>query len=207
MLKKLIMNCRYPKGFLGYIILSLMNKGHGSFIRQVLKQETINPTDIILDIGCGGGLTINYMAAQAQKVYGVDYSQTAVKKSQDENKDYIKENKVEISQANVDQLPFDPETFDLITAFETIYFWQNIEKNFAHIYDLLKPNGRFLIAVEAYMENGEAKNFNKLFDCLNCKLYSSQELQTMLKNAGFEETIVNQGNGFFTWLSISGIKK
>ena len=206
MFKKLIMNCRYPQGFLGNIMLGLMNKGHGSLIRQVLKQQTSKSTDVILDIGCGGGIAINYMAQKAQKVYGIDYSETAVQKSQDKNKKYIAENKVEITQANVDDLSFVPETFDLVTAFETVYFWPNLTKNFANIYKMLKPQGKFVIAVEAYMENGEAKNFSKLWDCLDCKLYSAEEFQTMLQEAGFATTFVEKGNGLMTWLSVSGVK-
>lgn len=36
------------------------------------------------------------------------------------------------------ELPFANETFDLATAFETIYFWSDIDQSFSQIYRVLK---------------------------------------------------------------------
>lgn len=207
MFKKLIMNCRYPEGFLGKMMLGLMNKGHGPLIKQVLDTQVINDTDIVLDIGCGGGIAINRMANKAKKVYGIDYAEAAVQKSLDRNKAYASAGKVEVKQANVAKLPFEKETFDLVTAFETIYFWPDLASNFADIFKLIKPKGQFLIAIEAYMENGEAKNFSSLWDSIGCNLYSAEELKVLLIQAGFVRVEEIKGKGVMEWLCVKAVKE
>ena len=41
------------------------------------------------------------------------------------------------------KLPFRGETFDVITAFETIYFWPDISEVFKKVYKILKIGGTF----------------------------------------------------------------
>ena len=50
------------------------------------------------------------------------------------------------------KLPFRGETFDVITAFETIYFWPDISEAFKKVYKILKIGGTFMICNES---NGE----------------------------------------------------
>lgn len=206
MFEKIILNLRHPKGFLGSLILSMMNMGHSPLIKSVLKQESFSNSDIVLDIGCGGGMAVDYMSDFVNKVYGVDYSKAAVEKAAKKNFTKIKNGKVRIIQANVDELPFEPESFNYITAFETIYFWENLPKNLADIYKLLKPEGKLIIALEAYKENGAIKNYSSVLDCLNLKLYEAEELVGLLKKAGFESTFITRGKKMASWLCVSGVK-
>ena len=62
------------------------------------------------------------------KVIGIDYSEVSVIKSSKINKAEIENKHCEILQGNVMKLPFRKETFDIITAFETIYFWPDINE-------------------------------------------------------------------------------
>ncbi|MBQ2832063.1 class I SAM-dependent methyltransferase [Methanobrevibacter sp.] len=126
-------NMRKPKGKLGNIQLKSMNKEHTPVSLWGLKHLDINNEDVILDIGCGGGMNINRMAKKAKKVYGVDYSIESVKLSCEVNKQEIEEGKVEVLEGNVANLPFEDNTFDVVTAFETVYFWPDIEKCFGEV--------------------------------------------------------------------------
>lgn len=71
-------NMRKPKGKLGAIQLKSMNKEHTPVSLWGLKHLDIHPDDIILDVGCGGGINLNRMAQKAKNVYGVDYSKESV---------------------------------------------------------------------------------------------------------------------------------
>ncbi len=126
-------NMRKPKGKLGNIQLKSMNKEHTPVSLWGLKHLDIQSDDVILDVGCGGGININRMAEKAKKVYGVDYSIESVKLSREVNREYIEQGKVEVLEGNVQSLPFDDESFDIVTAFETIYFWPDIEKCFGEV--------------------------------------------------------------------------
>ena len=114
-------NMRKPEGKLGNIQLKSMNKEHTPVSLWGLKHLNISPDDVILDIGCGGGMNINRMAQSAKKVYGVDYSIESVNLSKEVNQDLIREGRVEVHEGNVMDLPFEDNSFDIVTAFETVY--------------------------------------------------------------------------------------
>ena len=156
-------NMRKPQGKLGNIQLKSMNKEHTPVSLWGLKHLNINPDDVILDVGCGGGININRMAKDAKKVYGIDYSIESVKLSREVNEKLIDNGQVEIHEGNVKDLPFEDNTFDIVTAFETVYFWPDIEKCFGEVKRVLKPGGTFLIG----MESNGSDNFIMKFICVS----------------------------------------
>lgn len=91
-------NMGNPKGKLGKMQLKSMNKEHTPVSLWGLKHLDIKKTDVILDIGCGGGMNVNRMAQKAKKVYGVDYSSESVNLSREVNHDLIKRGIVEIHE-------------------------------------------------------------------------------------------------------------
>ena len=124
--KKLIKNSRKPEGKLGHEILDRMNKSHETMARWGVSHFNIDETDKILDIGCGGGKNLERFAKQIGKdgcVVGIDYSEVSVEKSTDLNKQAIDDGKVKVLQGSVSEMPFEDESFDIVTGFETIYFW------------------------------------------------------------------------------------
>ncbi|MDO5811342.1 class I SAM-dependent methyltransferase [uncultured Methanobrevibacter sp.] len=172
-------NMRKPKGKLGNIQLKSMNKEHTPLALWNLKHLDIKPDDIVLDVGCGGGININRMAEKAKKVYGVDYSIESVKLSREVNRDLIGQGKVEVLEGDVQSLPFEDNTFDIITAFETVYFWPNIEKSFGEVKRVLKTGGTFMMGMESNgSDNIPMKISKKLIDM---EVYSDDELTGFLK--------------------------
>ena len=149
--KKLVKNARKPEGEFGEKILERMNKSHESLAQWGVSHLQISPTDIILDVGCGGGKNIKRFAELASegKIYGLDYSEVSVNKSKELNKEEIENGKVEIEQGSVSQLPYGDETFDLVTCFETVYFWPDFIEDLKEVHRVLKNNGSIFICNEA----------------------------------------------------------
>ena len=82
------------------------------------------------------------------------------------------------------KLPFEDESIDIVTAFETIYFWKNIEVSFREIHRVLIKDGQFLICNEgAYREH---KNIKKWADMLDFEVYSPEYLTETLNKIGFK---------------------
>lgn len=178
-------NMRKPKGKLGQIQLKSMNIEHTPVALCVLKHLDIKSTDIILDVGCGGGININRMAKKAKKVYGIDYSEDSVKVSTDYNQDLIEKGIVEIKHGNVLNLPYDDNSFDVVTAFETVYFWPEIEKAFGEVKRVLKPGGTFLIGMEGNGDNSIVMRITeKLIDMT---AHNDEELTSYLENNNFND--------------------
>ena len=186
-------NMRKPKGKLGNIQLKSMNKEHTPVSLWGLKHLNIEDDDIILDVGCGGGININRMAKKAKKVYGIDYSEESVKLSREVNQDLIKEGKVKVLEGNVQSLPFEDETFDIVTAFETVYFWPDIEKSFGEVKRVLKPGGTFLIGMET---NGSDNLIMKFWGhFIDMVLYDDVEITRFLQNNDYSEITVYLRDG------------
>lgn len=178
-------NMRKPQGKLGNIQLKSMNKEHTPVSLWGLKHLNINPDDVILDVGCGGGININRMAKDAKKVYGIDYSIESVKLSIEVNEKLIDNGQVEIHEGNVKDLPFEDNTFDIVTAFETVYFWPDIEKCFGEVKRVLKPGGTFLIGMESNGSDNFIMKFWKHF--IDMELYTDKEITSFLQNNDFSE--------------------
>lgn len=178
-------NMGNPQGKLGNMQLKSMNKEHTPVSLWGLKHLDIKPDDIILDIGCGGGMNVKRMAEKAKKVYGVDYSIVSVELSSEVNEDLIKNGIVEIVEGNVQSLPFEDDTFDIVTAFETVYFWPDIEKCFGEVKRVLKPGGTFLIGMESNGSNNFIMKFWNHF--IDMEMYTDEEITSFLESNDFSE--------------------
>ncbi|HSV49260.1 MAG TPA: class I SAM-dependent methyltransferase, partial [Candidatus Acidoferrales bacterium] len=83
-----------PTGRQGRIVAAKMNRGHFELTTWGLTHVTIEPSHVLLDVGCGGGKTINRLAQQVPqgKAYGIDYSPDMVTYAKKLNKKFIDQN-------------------------------------------------------------------------------------------------------------------
>ena len=72
---KLVENAKKPNGFWGKMMIKAMNKGHSSLTSWGLEHMNIERTATVLDIGCGGGKTVDRLCSMVAngKVYGIDF--------------------------------------------------------------------------------------------------------------------------------------
>jgi SAM-dependent methyltransferase len=148
----MMLQVRKPSRWLGQLTLREMNKRHAPLTDWGLTHVEIGAQDTILDVGCGGGRTINKLAAIATQgsVFGVDYAQGSLAATYEYNKDLIAEGRVRIEYASVSKLPFPTSQFDLVTAIETQYYWPDLPGDMREILRVLKPGGKLVIIAENY---------------------------------------------------------
>ena len=186
MFKKLFFsNTRKPKGFLGKIMINRMNEGHAKLSDWGLSHlRNVCPSQVA-DFGCGGGINVAKLIKMfpCANVTGFDYSSVSVKESKKVNAREISCGVCNIVQGDVSNAPFENETFDLLTAFETIYFWPGPLTSFKEVYRTLKPGGTFLIVNEFDGISEREKKYEQMIDGL--KLFSNRELMNYLKQVGF----------------------
>lgn len=135
-----------PKGLLGRLMLVSMDKEHLPMAQWALKQIKIPDTGKVADIGCGGGYNIKRMLEMSTKAkfLGLDIADESVKKAEKVNKAELGK-RVKIVKGNAEKLPFKDNSIDLITAFETVFFWKNPEKGFMEVYRTLVKGGCFAV--------------------------------------------------------------
>jgi ubiquinone/menaquinone biosynthesis C-methylase UbiE len=175
-----------PTGWLGKLIAVGMNVEHQKLWRWALELVPLQPDSIILDIGCGGGKSIEVLARRASqgKVYGIDYSRDMVQTSRFLNRGLIRSGRAEIKHASVSRLPFPDHSFDLVACFECCYFWPDMIESLREIERVLKQNGLLLIANEVYRDPRFEERNATWARLANMQVYSPQEYRAFLSQAG-----------------------
>ena len=193
MLKEFFLNMRKPKGIGGSIMLWSMNLGHSSMAKWGLKYLNVKNNDNILDIGCGGGVNISRLLRKATnlKLFGLDYSESSVKKSIKHNKKAIDKKQCEITQGSVSNIPYNEATFDIVTAFETTYFWPDIKNDTKEILRVLKPGGTFFICNGTVLLDNEKPPHEYFTKILDLKIYSPKDFNNILTESGFIDIKIN----------------
>ena len=185
-MNKKISQCKKPHGKDGIQTIHNMNKNHMDISDFAFECIHIQDTDKILDIGCGGGVNIEkFLKISKNNVDGLDYSDISVQESIKRNKDAVNGDRCKIIQANVSNMPIDDETYDLISAFETIYFWPDLNETFKEVLRVIKPNGKFMIAQGT---DGNHPDDEKWLNTVEgMQVYTANELKEYLINAGFND--------------------
>ena len=183
MVAEKITQCMKPHGEEGVETIKNMNENHQPISEFAFKCVDVGTNDRILDIGCGGGVNIEkFLKLTDNNVEGIDYSDVSVKESAKRNQKAIGDKRCRIIQADVSKMPIDDEVYDLVSAFETIYFWPDIENTFKEVLKIIKPGGQFMIAQGT---DGNHPDDEKWLNSVEgMTVYTASELEKYLLNAG-----------------------
>lgn len=174
-----------PDGLGGKLMVKMMNSGHGPLAQWGFFHLRAAADADILDAGCGGGANVAAWLERcpAGHVTGLDYSEVSVAETRKVNGAAIRAGRCVVVQGNVAELPFPEGRFDVVSAFETIYFWPGLEPCFAQVNRVLKPGGTFLICNECSGTNAADEKWTKIIDGM--RIYSQQQICAALEAAGF----------------------
>ena len=204
LIKKYFANMGNPEGFIGKLILSGMNRGHAGMSKWGFSNWNIENHGDVLDIGCGGGANLARWLNLLPNgtVTGFDYSPVSVTKSRELNKKAIRQGRCQVVEGNVRRLPVEDSSFDYVSAFETIYFWPEIEEAFKEVHRVLKCGGSFFICNEVDGAKVSDAKWTNIMDGMT--IYSEVEIKHLLEQAGFcDIQICHHKRG---WISLSAVK-
>ena len=198
---------RKPNKWVGRPFLWLMNMSHSELTDWGLKHVSIERQSTILDVGCGGGRTIQKLSAIATEgsVCGVDYASGSVATSRTKNSELIKEGRVEIHQGSVSQLPFATDKFDLATAVETQYYWPDLVNDMKEICRVLKAGGHLIVIAETYKGGRYDAMKAPVMKLLKSTHLSVEDQRRLFAAAGFDQvqTFEEKKHG---WICVVGRK-
>lgn len=171
-----------PEGEGGVAMIIRMNDSHKplrefgfSFIKWQNNMR-------ILDVGCGGGATLADMLLKTKdsEIHAIDYSTDCVAFTKENNRSEIGK-RLFVIEGDVHNLPYENNSFDLITAVETIYFWKDLHKALSECARVLKKGGKLVIFCE--VDGPERMDWEKVnFDL---KIYTAAEQKEALEKSGF----------------------
>ncbi len=191
-LNRLLSQCKRPSGSFGRLLARGMNSSHSPLTMWAMDRIEVPADAAALDVGCGGGKTVDRLAKMAADgwVVGLDYSEDSVVVSRRKNAKHIHDGRVEICHASVSAIPYEDNTFDLVTAVETFYFWPALDTDLPEVRRVLKPGGELLIACTMY-KGGKYDARNRRFvDEIDMTYLSVDEFRDLLEGSGFDEAQV-----------------
>ena len=141
-----------PEGALGRLggrIMARMNAECGAWVASLLA---IAPTDSVLEVGFGPGVTIRHLASLAPqgRIAGVDPSAEMVSQARERNIPAIKKGLVELRQGSVERMPFADGSFDKALAINSLQVWPDAMAGLREIHRVMKRNGRIALGFTPY---------------------------------------------------------
>lgn len=108
--------------------------------------SSIASNPLILDVATGtGDLAIAALKLNPQKVIGIDISTEMLNVGIKKIKRKGYQNLIELKKGDSENLEFDDNTFDGITAAFGVRNFENLDKGLSEMYRVLKPKGKIVI--------------------------------------------------------------
>lgn len=143
---------------------------------DVITEEMLNKSSVVLDVGCGSGRWSRYIAPRVKWIEAVDPSD-AVHAALENLKGF---SNVRVTQAGADTLPFPDESFDFIMAIGVLHHVPDTFSAMRKILAKLKPGGSFFVYLYYSLDN-RGVMYKLLFYCSNIMRMLISALPGILK--------------------------
>jgi SAM-dependent methyltransferase len=130
----------------------------------------------VLEVACGGGMGLGYLAAVARRVVGGDIDPKNLAFALETHK---QKPNVVAQLLDAHALPFEEASFDLVILFDTIYFLGDARRFVGEAFRVLRPGGLLLVSTV----NRNWTEFNPSHQAT--RYFTASELEALLQSAGF----------------------
>lgn len=95
----------------------------------------------VLDVGCGGGYTCEFLAERGAIVSGIDQSQACIQSAIEHAKPNYS---IDYQLGQAEKLPYSDDSFDVVICVDVLEHVDDVEKAIAQIQRVFKSGGIFL---------------------------------------------------------------
>lgn len=135
---------RRPSGLLGYLLYRFP-LGHKPGFDLALKRLPPQGTDMVLEVGCGGGVFLRRLLASGCKAIAVDHSATMVADTSRLNATARREGRLAVLQADAGDLPVESCSVDKVYCLNAFFFFPDPQKSLSEMARVLKPGGKLAL--------------------------------------------------------------
>ena len=159
--------------------------------RKVVDLAEISRGDIVLEVGCGTGLTTEEIVARVgeENVVAVDITPEQMKKAVERFRGAF------FVRGDAENLPFKDDSFDASISAGSIEYWPNPVKGIKEMARVTKPGGRVVILAPRKPDNPIVRKFAE-----SIMLFpSTQQLVLWFEKAGLSDLRVVETGPYFFW--------
>ncbi len=116
---------------------------------RIISLADIKPSNLVLDVGTGTGV----LALQAAKkmdqgiVHGIDLSEKMLETAAAKAEKLGLDKRIQFTQMDAENLLFESETFDTVVSLYALLHFPNPLTALKEIYRVMRPGGKFIVAV------------------------------------------------------------
>ncbi len=148
----------------------------------------VRSTDRVLDVATGTGHTAFAVAPQVHEVIAADATPEMLAEGEKLKAEFGMQN-VEFRIADAHDLPFEDESFDVVTCRRAAHHFTDIRRALREMRRVLRPGGRLVIDDRSVPEDdfteATLNRLDWLHDHSHVREYRPGEWQSMLQEAGF----------------------
>lgn len=171
----------YDRSILQWLVF---NKSHNMLFREMAP--FLKEGFRVLDIGCGTGKFVQrlYNLDKGLNIHGVDISKDMINEARLK---FMDEN-IEFKIGDVEELPYESDTFDIITCSHSFHHYPNQKRAVSEMHRVLKDEGRLMI-IDGCRDKFLGKIIFGVAKIVEGEVYHifERELKNMLLSVGFDK--------------------
>jgi SAM-dependent methyltransferase len=156
----------------------------------------IKEGDTVVDLGSGAGNDVfvaRAIVGDSGKVIGIDMTEEMIAKA-NSNKQKLGYKNVDFKLGDIENLPVDNSTTDVVVSNCVLNLVPDKQKAFAEIYRILKPGGHFCVSdivIKGELPANLKKSAEMYAGCVAGAIQQDQYLG-IIKDAGFKDIVINK---------------
>lgn len=157
---------------------------HRPSFGAVLSGLQLQPDDVLLEIGCGGGAFLEEaVKLGCRRAVGIDHSGEMLAVARDLNRAAIADGRVELVEADAEALPFPDDTFTCVAMMQ-VFFFLDGPRVLDECRRVLRESGRLAIFTVSADARGTPAAPEPMAS--RGRFYSDEELVRLARDAGFQ---------------------
>jgi cyclopropane fatty-acyl-phospholipid synthase-like methyltransferase len=167
----------HPQGMVGRLVGWSMGRRSSNVQRSRWAVDLLDlqPSDRLLEVGCGPGVAVAAAARRAATVVGVDRSAVMVGQARRRNRRAVRNRRVEVHLAAVEDLPTFDAPFDKALAVNTVGHWDDPVAGLVAVRQALRPDATIAVVSQPRCAGATAVHSRE----------AAAELEALLDQAGF----------------------
>jgi len=127
-----------------------MEEHHSDITDQTLALMDLQPSDRVLDLGCGTGWASRRLARVADEVVGLDVADEMLRRAEHASSDFTN---VRYLWGSAGKIPVPDNYFTKVLSVESFYYYADQGTALAELRRVLQPGGKLFILINLYKDN------------------------------------------------------